>query len=50
MKTDLVPQGTLNKEDFAHFQIVDDPVEVCRLLKDYYRVFGGPITMGECRD
>lgn len=50
MKTDLVPQGTLNKEDFAHFQIVDDPVEVCRLLKDYYRVFGGPITIGECRD
>lgn len=49
MKKTLVPNGTLSREDFALFQIVDTPKEVCELLKEHYRVFGGPVPIGECK-
>lgn len=49
MKKTLVPNETLSREDFALFQIVDTPKEVCELLKEHYRVFGGPVPIGECK-
>ena len=49
MKHTLVPAGTIGKEDFALFSIVDTPEEVCELLKEHYRVFGGPMPIGECK-
>lgn len=48
MKNTLVNEGTISREDFAFFQMVDTPKEVCELLKEHYRVFGGPIPLGEC--
>jgi uncharacterized protein (TIGR00730 family) len=50
MKNTLVSYGTIDREDFALFQIVDTPKEVCELLKEHYRVFGGPIILGECKE
>lgn len=50
MKTTLVSNGTISREDFALFHIVDEPSEVCELLKEHYRVFGGPIPIGECKE
>lgn len=50
MKHTLVPKGTVNREDFSLFQMVDSPMEVCQLLKEHYRVFGGPITIGDCKN
>lgn len=50
MKNTLVPKGTISREDFAFFQIVDTPKEVCELLKEHYRVFGGPVPIGECKE
>jgi uncharacterized protein (TIGR00730 family) len=50
MKNTLVHEGTIGREDFALFQIVDDAKEVCELLKEHYRVFGGPVPIGECKD
>lgn len=50
MKNTLVPYGTIDREDFALFQIVDTPKEVCELLKEHYRVFGGPVQLGECKE
>ncbi|MBI5212039.1 MAG: TIGR00730 family Rossman fold protein [Nitrospirae bacterium] len=50
MKNTLVLEGTIGKEDFALFNIVDTPEEVCELLKEHYRVFGGPVPLGECKD
>ncbi|MFZ5996255.1 MAG: TIGR00730 family Rossman fold protein [Nitrospirota bacterium] len=50
MKNTLVKEGTISREDFAFFQIVDDPKDVCELLKEHYRVFGGPVPLGECRN
>lgn len=50
MKNTLVTEGTIGREDFALFHIVDEPEEVCELLKEHYRVFGGPVTIGECKN
>jgi uncharacterized protein (TIGR00730 family) len=41
MRTTLVPNGTINKEDFALFQMVDTPKDVRFLINEHYRVFGG---------
>jgi len=41
MKNTLVPNGTLRKEDFALISLVDTPEEVCFLINEHYRVFGG---------
>lgn len=49
MKSTLVRHETIDREDFALFQIVDNPKEVCELLKEHYRVFGGPVPLGECK-
>lgn len=50
MKTTLVREGTIGRDDFAFFQIVDTPEEVCELLKEHQRVLGGPALIGECKD
>jgi uncharacterized protein (TIGR00730 family) len=50
MKNTLVPKGTIGREDFAFFHVVDDPIEVCELLREHYRVFGGPIPLDDCRN
>ncbi len=50
MKKTLVTQGTIDRSDFALFQVVDTPEEVCELLKEHYRVFGGPVPIGECKE
>jgi uncharacterized protein (TIGR00730 family) len=49
MKNTLVPEGTIDRTDFALFHVVDEPVEVCEILKEHYRVFGGPVPLGECK-
>ena len=41
MKNTLVPNGTIRKEDFALISLVDTPEEVCFLINEHYRVFGG---------
>lgn len=41
MKKTLVPHGTVSKEDFALFSIVDTPGEARLLINEHYRVFGG---------
>jgi uncharacterized protein (TIGR00730 family) len=41
MKNTLVPNGTIAREDFALFSIVDTPEEVRSLINEHYRVFGG---------
>ncbi len=41
MKNTLVPHGTIGKEDFALFSLVDTPEEVQFLINEHYRVFGG---------
>ncbi|HEX8948179.1 MAG TPA: TIGR00730 family Rossman fold protein [Dissulfurispiraceae bacterium] len=50
MKNTLVKQGAISREDFALFQVVDDPREVCELLKEHYRVFGGPVPLNDCKE
>jgi uncharacterized protein (TIGR00730 family) len=40
MKNTLVPNGTIRKEDFALFSVVDTPEEVRFLINKHYRVFG----------
>jgi uncharacterized protein (TIGR00730 family) len=50
MKTTLVREGTIRRDDFAFFQIVNTPEEVCELLKEHQRVFGGPALIGECKE
>jgi predicted Rossmann-fold nucleotide-binding protein len=50
MKHTLVKEGTISREDFVFFQIVDEPREVCELMKEHYRVFGGPLPLGECSE
>lgn len=37
MKNTLIPNGTIGKEDFALFSIVDAPEEVCFLINEHYR-------------
>jgi uncharacterized protein (TIGR00730 family) len=41
MKNTLVRNGTIAPEDFALFSLVDTPEEVCFLINEHYRVFGG---------
>lgn len=41
MKNTLVPNGTISREDFALFSIVDTPEDVRFLINEHYRVFGG---------
>ncbi|MEW6109389.1 MAG: TIGR00730 family Rossman fold protein [Nitrospirota bacterium] len=41
MRNTLVPHGTISREDFSLFSIVNTPDEVCFLIKEHYRVFGG---------
>jgi uncharacterized protein (TIGR00730 family) len=41
MKNTLVPNGTIRREDFALFSLVDKPEEVRFLINEHYRVFGG---------
>jgi uncharacterized protein (TIGR00730 family) len=40
MKNTLVPRGTIGREDFALFSIVDKPEEVRFLINEHRRVFG----------
>jgi len=48
MKNTLVPKGTIKREDFALFSMVDSPMEVCKLLREHYMAFGGPIPLEDC--
>jgi uncharacterized protein (TIGR00730 family) len=41
MKKTLVPNGTISREDFSLFSVVDKPEEVRLLINEHYRVFGG---------
>jgi len=41
MRNTLVTNGTINKEDFALFSLVDTPKDVRFLINEHYRVFGG---------
>lgn len=41
MKTTLVPNGAIGKEDFSFFSIVDTPEEVRFLINEHYRVSEG---------
>ena len=41
MKKTLVPNGTIGREDFALFSLVDTPEEIRFLINEHYRVFGG---------
>jgi uncharacterized protein (TIGR00730 family) len=41
MKNTLVRNGTLAREDFSLFSLVDTPEEVSFLINEHYRVFGG---------
>ncbi|MDI6801241.1 MAG: TIGR00730 family Rossman fold protein [Thermodesulfovibrionales bacterium] len=50
MKNTLIKEGTIGREDFAYFQIVDTPEEVCELLKEHLRVSEGKSPIGECKE
>lgn len=50
MKHTLVANKTISREDFSFFQIVDKPRDVCELLKEHNRTFGGLIPIGECKN
>lgn len=41
MKNTLVPNGTIGREDFALFSVVDSAEEIRFLINEHYRVFGG---------
>lgn len=41
MKNTLVPNGTIGREDFSLFSLVDTPEEIRFLINEHYRVFGG---------
>lgn len=41
MKNSLVPNGTIGREDFALFSIVDTAYDIRFLINEHYRVFGG---------
>jgi len=49
LKKTPVNMGTLRHEDFAFFQLVDEPEDACMLLREYYKSFGGPLQIGECK-
>ncbi|GAB4484400.1 MAG: TIGR00730 family Rossman fold protein [Thermodesulfovibrionales bacterium] len=44
MKQTLVASGTIGREDFALFSIVDRPEQVRFLINEHYRVLGGMMT------
>ncbi len=50
MKNSPVRTGALRREDFAFFEIVDKPIEACILLREYYKVSGGPLQIGQCKE
>jgi uncharacterized protein (TIGR00730 family) len=50
MKNTPVSSGALSREDFAFFQLVDKPIEACKLLREYYQFFGGPLQIDECKE
>ncbi len=39
MKTTLIEQGTIERDDFALFSLVDKPEEVRFLINDHYRIY-----------
>jgi len=39
MKKTLIPQGTIEREDFALFSLVDKPEDVRFLINEHFRVF-----------
>ncbi len=39
LKDTLVPSGTISKEDFSLFSLVDTPEEVCRLVVNHCRTY-----------
>lgn len=41
MKNILVSRGTISREDFSLFSVVDTPQEICFLINEHFRVFGG---------
>ena len=41
MRNTLVPNGTIGREDFALFSVVDTAEEIRFLINEHYRVFGG---------
>lgn len=41
MKNTLVANGTIDREDFSLFSIVDTPEEIRFLINEHYRIFGG---------
>ncbi len=50
MKNAPVSSGALSREDFAFFQLVDKPIEACKLLREYHQAFGGPLQIDECKE
>ncbi len=50
MKHTLVANKTISREDFSFFQMVDKPRDVCELLKEHNRTFGGLVPIGECKN
>ncbi len=49
MKNTLVPSGTISREDFALFSIVDTPEEARFLINEHYRVFGDELVPARVR-
>jgi len=43
MKGTLIPHGTISREDFALFSMVDSPEEVRFLINEHYRVLGSDL-------
>jgi uncharacterized protein (TIGR00730 family) len=41
MKKTLVNEGSIGREDFALFSMVDTPEEIRLIINEHYRVFGG---------
>ncbi|MEW6601266.1 MAG: TIGR00730 family Rossman fold protein [Nitrospirota bacterium] len=41
MKNTLVTNGTIGREDFSLFSLIDTPEEVRFIINEHYRVFGG---------
>jgi hypothetical protein len=49
MRKTLVPAGTISQGDFSIFHIVDEPIEVCYLLREHLKVLGLPTIISECK-
>jgi uncharacterized protein (TIGR00730 family) len=41
MNNTLVPEGTIGREDFSLFSVVDNAEDIRFLINEHYRVFGG---------